>query len=320
MIAVLAYTEFLEREYLETFVAQGGAAVKFAVAPNSEDTDQLSARLHQRAAEFGYLTAKVDAAAVRIHLIDQIWFSIAAQVDWQALAAQAVRSAYSHASWPVPLGSESVTVESVAAHYGIDAGELNRDINRVLQTRIYREYAMVQEFRTAMLRLCQAQLGTGQVSEAEAAAVLSWLRGELKQVSLLKSALIFRKIGRHNARQLIFSLCHWLTINGRVGLLLELDVRRLGFARRPLPHEREGLYYTKAAVLDAYEMLRQLIDNTDELSNCCVLVLAAGEFLTDENRGVDAYQALKLRILDEVRDRRRDNPYSSLVRLGVTRD
>ena len=34
-------------------------------------------------------------------------------------------------------------------------------------------------------------------------------------------------------------------------------------------------------------------------------------------RGVDAYQALKLRIYDEVRDRNRDNPYSSLVRLGA---
>ena len=63
-------------------------------------------------------------------------------------------------------------------------------------------------------------------------------------------------------------------------------------------------------------MLRQLIDNTDELSHCCVVVVAAPEFTSDGNRGIDAYQALKLRIYDEVRDRNRDNPYSSLVRLG----
>ena len=46
------------------------------------------------------------------------------------------------------------------------------------------------------------------------------------------------------------------------------------------------------------------------------LVVAAPEFTTDANRGVDAYQALKLRIHDEVRDRNRDNPFSSLVRVG----
>ncbi len=62
--------------------------------------------------------------------------------------------------------------------------------------------------------------------------------------------------------------------------------------------------------------MRQLVDNTDELSHCCVVAVAAPEFLSDSNRGVDAYQALKLRIYDEVRDRHRDNPYSSLVRLG----
>jgi len=48
-----------------------------------------------------------------------------------------------------------------------------------------------------------------------------------------------------------------------------------------------------------------------------VLVVAAPELLSDQNRGLDAYQALKLRIYDEVRDRNRDNPYSSLVRLGA---
>ena len=101
-------------------------------------------------------------------------------------------------------------------------------------------------------------------------------------------------------------------------MLLELDIRRLGFARRPLPEERNGFYYTKAALLDGYELLRQLVDNTDELARCCVVVVAAPEFLTDEHRGVSAYQALKLRIHDEVRDRSRDNPFASLVRLEAS--
>ena len=106
---------------------------------------------------------------------------------------------------------------------------------------------------------------------------------------LLQSALIYRKIARNNARHVLFSLAHWLSINSSAGLLLEIDIRRLGFARRPLPTEREGLYYTKAALLDSYELLRQLVDNTDELMNCCVVVIAAPEFLTDQNRGLDAY-------------------------------
>lgn len=316
MIDAHEYADFLEREYLGSFVEGGGAAVKFVVAPDDARAEAFRTAVGDRAGRAGYLTAGIDAAVTRVHMMDQVFFDVAHQIDWDGLAVGAVREALAAAAHPVPEGSDDVSIDAVAAHHGVDPGELSRDVNRTLQERVYRDYAMVAEFRVAMLRLCQAQLRTGQVTEAEHAAVLDWLGGELRQISLLRSAMIFRRIGRHNARQMLFSLSHWLSTNGMAGLVLVLDVRRLGFARRPRPEERSGLYYTKASLLDAYELLRQLVDNTDELSHCCVLVVAAPELLTDANRGLDAYQALKLRIHDEVRDRNRDNPYSSLVRLA----
>lgn len=320
MIVTDDYVDFLDAEYLSTYVDQGGAAVKFVVA-DDDQAAAFSTRLGERAAAAGYLVARVDAAGARIHMMDQVFFALAPQVDWDGLAAHAVRGALAAAAHPVPEGDGDddgdVSVATVAAHHDVDPAELSRDVNRQLQERVFRDYAMAQDFRIAMLRLCQAQLGTGQVTDAEHAAVLDWLRGELRQIALLRSASIFRRIGRHNARAMLFSLAHWLTTNGRAGLVLELDIRRLAFARRPRAEERHGTYYTKAALLDAYELLRQLVDNTDELANCCVVVVAAPEFLSDPNRGLDAYQALKLRIFDEVRDRLRDNPYSSLVRLGA---
>lgn len=317
MIGTDEYARFLADEYLDSYVADGGAAVKFVVAPEEDGASAFMEALGQRATAAGYHTALIDAAETRVHMIDQVFFEVARQVDWDFLALNATRAALTAVAHPVPEGSDDVSVATVAAHYGVEPAELTRDVNRALQERVHRDFAMVQEFRTAMLRLCQARLATGQVTEAEHAAVLDWLRGDLRQITLLRSAMIFRRIGRHNARQMLFSLSHWLATNGMAGLLLELDVRRLGFARRPRPEERSGLYYTKASLLDAYEMLRQLVDNTDELSHCCVVVLAAPELVVDHNRGLDAYQALKLRIYDEVRDRRRDNPYSSLVRLGA---
>ena len=315
MIGVDDYAEFLATEYLDSYVAGGGAAVKFVVAGDAADADRFSQIVRERAARLEYATVRVDAVNTRIHMMDQLFFAVAAQVDWEALAARRVRAAYAAIAHAVPDGAD-VSVEAVAAHHRVDPGELTRDINRHLQRTVFHDYAMVQEFRIAMLRLCQAQLRTGQVTEAEHAAVVDWLRGELRQISVLRSAMIFRRIGRHNARQLLFSLAHWLAVNGRAGLLIELDVRRFGFARRPQVDERHGLYYTKAALLDGYELLRQLVDNTDELAHCCVVVVAAPEFTSDTTRGVDAYQALKLRIHDDVRDRNRDNPYASLIRLG----
>jgi hypothetical protein len=316
MIPTDDYVEFLEREYLGPYVGQGGGAVKFVVPPDDDQAHSFSSALRDRAAAGGYATVRVDAAETRAHMMDQVFFDIARQIDWDGLAADAVRGALAAAAHPVPEGSSDVAVDVIARHYAVDPSELTRDVNRQLQQRVYSDFAMVQEFRIAMLRLCQAQLRTGQVTDAEHAALLDWLRGDLRRIAMLRSALIFRRIGRHNARQLLFSLAHWLSVNDRTGLLVELDLRRLGFARRPSVEERRGQYYTKATLLDTYELLRQLVDNTDELSYCCVVAVAAPEFLSDANRGVDAYQALKLRIYDEVRDRHRDNPYSSLVRLG----
>jgi len=317
VIPVDEYAEFLSVEYLDSYIADGGAAVKFVVAGEPDDADRFSRAVRERAHASGFATVRVDAADVRVHMMDQVFFAVAGQVDWDELAAHRVRAAFAAAAHPVADGAVDVSVAAVAAHHSVDAGELTRDVNRQLQHVVFHDYAMSQEFRIAMLRLCQAQLRTGQVTEAEHEAVQAWLRGELRQISLLRSAMIFRRIGRHNARQMLFSLAHWLAVNGRAGLLVEVDVRRFGFARRPQPEERRGLYYTKASLLDGYELLRQLVDNTDELAHCCVVVIAAAEFTTDATRGVDAYQALKLRIYDEVRDRNRDNPYSSLVRLGA---
>ena len=318
MIAVADYATFLGTEYLDEFVAGGGATVKFVVPADEETAAAFSSALLARSQEAGYVAVRVDAVATRVHLMDQVFFEIARQIDWGAFARRSVRVALAAAGDPQASDHDDLTIDAAAMRLGVDASELGRDVNRHLQQQIMHDFSMVREFRVAMLRLCQAELATGQVSESERAAVLDWLTGDLRQMSLLKSALIFRRTGRHNARQLLFSLGHWLGANGATGLVIELDVRRLGFARRPLPEEREGFYYTKTALLDAYELLRQLVDNTDELARCCIVVIAAPEFLTDDNRGVSAYQALKLRIYDEVRDQTRDNPYSSLLRLGAS--
>ena len=114
---------------------------------------------------------------------------------------------------------------------------------------------------------------------------------------------------------MLFSLSHWLHITGKAGLVMALDISRFLEARRP--NDPDGLYYSTPAVLDGYEVLRQFIDGTDELQFCLIVVMAPPSFLTEERRGLKAYSALWLRIWDEVRDRQRPNPLSSLIRLST---
>ena len=57
-------------------------------------------------------------------------------------------------------------------------------------------------------------------------------------------------------------------------------------------------------------------DATDDLEGVFIAVLALPEFLEDPRRGLHRYDPLKMRIWDEVHDRRRVNPLGSLVRLA----
>ena len=87
--------------------------------------------------------------------------------------------------------------------------------------------------------------------------------------------------------------------------------------RRPPAGLRDGYYYSKAAALDVYELLRPLIDGTDEFEGLFVAVLLPPELINDEARGLPAYTALRLRVIDEIHDRHRVNPYASLARIGT---
>ena len=49
----------------------------------------------------------------------------------------------------------------------------------------------------------------------------------------------------------------------------------------------------------------------------CWWYLFLPEFLTDTRRGLSRYEALKLRIWDEVRDRQYQNPLGALIRLSA---
>ena len=165
-----------------------------------------------------------------------------------------------------------------------------------------------------MVRLCSAQLDPGDANSFLSKAIKEWLRGELRQVSALRDALIFQKISRHNARHMLFSLAHWLKVNGGNGLVLNLDISRYKVSVRPKDPDN-SFYYSVPATLDAYEVLRQFIDGTDELESCFIAVVASQEFLDDERRGLNRYDALKLRISDEVHDKHRQNPFAPLIRI-----
>lgn len=309
-----SYAEFIAKQYLGDYVRGGGAAVRFVVTGSDDVAQRWHRNLASSAADEGYLYVAADAGEIRVHLIDQLYAAVARQLDWNDLAGRQVRAAWEQLGLPAP-NATGLSVAAVADHHDVDPREAARSMRRQLEGMLLRDPSLAREFRLALLRLCQAELGNGDVNDAERAAVLSWLRVEPVTLRELRSASLYARIGRHNARSMLVSLAAWRARVAGTGLVLDLDLARLAVSRRPPVEERSGFYYSKAAVLDAYEVLRQLVDATDNLRGVFVAAALPPQLVSDDVRGLPAYRALQLRVVDEVRDRRRANPFAALVRL-----
>ena len=67
-----------------------------------------------------------------------------------------------------------------------------------------------------------------------------------------------------------------------------------------------------------YELLREFVDGVDSLSGTLMVVVTSNEFLdeTKDRKGYGIYEALRTRVMNDVRDRHLLNPVASLSRLS----
>lgn len=303
----------LEQEYISEFITAGGSAVKFVVADGDQLADVASelARLSQQH-DLAYIA--IDAATTKLHMIQDVFFAVARALDWNAMAQHFVESLFEKQGYEWPRPGEAVPIHQVAERNRIDVTLMRRDFRQWLTEELMRDTRMTQDFRVAMTRLCLRRLEPEDAQLGITAPVLEWLRGELRRVSALKETSITAKITRHNGRAMLRSLCRWLRLCGRRGLCASLNIRQLAKTGATVG---DGIRYSPAAIMDGFEVLRQLIDDGEHFAGFLLVVLADELLIGDDpKRSLDAYLALKMRIWADVRPEGRDNPLAPLVRLA----
>lgn len=307
------YAVFLADAYLTGFVADGGAAVKFAVAADGEALAGFGQALAVESERLGFTFVRVDSAQAKISMIQQVFFSVSAQIDWHGLARR-VNTTLASELYEDDGGA--MTVARIAENNEVDQNIVRREMHKRLSRRVIKNHTLAKDFRVAMTQLCLAQLDDDALGQQSCTSILDWLRGDLRLISAVKPMQIYQRIGRHNARAMLASTARWIRQTGGAGLVINLDLRALAAThRRDVPEDE--IYYTPAALWDAYEVLRQFIDATDEMEGLLVVVSAPDSLLDDfSNRSLQKYRALRNRIWDDVRDRRHVNPYAPMVRIA----
>lgn len=313
-LEITEWLHVLRQEYLETFIAEGGASLKFAVPLDDGARTDVLDGLRQMAADANYLYVIVDAAETKIHLMQEIFHCIAEQVPWSDSVRRVNIQAAEESGFTVPPRTDRGFADALASANATDVRAVRHLMNPRLVRDVFANNGLARDFRVAMLHLCLADLAGGDEGRIPRERLTDWLTGRNKHLSAVKEYQIFGRITRTNARTLVESLATWVRHAGSRGLLVVLDLSQLAIPRRSM---EGGLFYTTAALLDAYEVLRQFIDGLDRLTGSLVIGVASPAFLDLEpgGRGLGRYEALKFRVYDEIRARERPNPLAALVRL-----
>lgn len=308
------WVRHLDEQYLSSFIRGGGAAIKFAVPSDEKGGSEALSSLRAIGGTLGYLVVDVDAATTKVHQIDQLFFSIARQVPWRELSTAFLQELAAEKGYAVADVGKAGLAERLAVKNGVDKQVILMELRLQLVERVFKNREIAKHMRLALLHLCLAELSGGPEGDATVRLITEWLTGQNRAFSAVKHYLIYTGIARHNARHMFESLLVWLRLANTAGIMVLLDIDRVGLSRHP--HD-DRLFYSKPALLDTYELLRQFIDSTDRLKGCFFVVLTHQSFLDeDSGRSVGLYGALKNRVYDEVKDRRRVNPMASLVRLS----
>ena len=312
------WMEQIDRDYLSTFVKQGGAAVKFFVG-DAELRADVRSRLAALAEQRGYLVLSADASEHRFHMPQDIFFAIARQVDWRLAARRflvklAAREGFKTEQVDAAAGGD--VLQAVADHNDVTKDFVSMSLTPRMQREIFFDVNMAKDFRVAMTHLCRLERPTEEEQAYAGKPIVDWLTGANTRLGNVKPFSIFNPINRSTARHLLRSACYWFHQAGYAGTVLVLDNSRVTERKRAGDGSR---YYTRPMTMDHYEILREFIDGSDRLTATLIVTCSAPAFLDQEadrqSRGVGIYSALRYRIIDDVHDKRMENPAAALCRL-----
>lgn len=309
-VPLTRWLQVIEPEYFVDYLPGGGAGVKFLVGDETAIVHAADA-VPALAQRHNMLALHVSAGAVRLHMLQDVFFALSRGIAWDDLLQRYTEGLFNRNGYAWPRPGHALTMPELAAGFGTAVPLLERHRDQWLARDLWADATLAQDFRSAVLSLVLARLEPAGSGEADSLPVLQWLQGEKVGLTPLRQHGIAARIARTNARAMLVSLCHFVRKAGVGGLLLTLDLRP---ALRAAAAGEAAVRYSPAAVMDLYEVLREIVDDTEHLPGLFLLVLADQTLMAgDRRRTLDMYKALEMRIWPDVRPGDHQNPLAPLV-------
>lgn len=291
-------TDFWEEKYLREYIRDGGSKIKFVTGRQGSGKTYFIQQMTKLARKENYKTVRFSARDVWMHDFREIYIEIFHQCDildcLEAVSHHLIREM----GFDVQEIPEGVKFIDYLSQNGMGDALTKREIRAQLKQIFLDNPMLDNNFALACSMLTGSILGYPVLEEQNRELLLAWLEGDrtIKLSQLRAMDFYPSRITRYNARHMLRSLAEVIHMGGYSGLFIAIDDLEILISRSSL----EPIHYTKMKREDTYESIRQLIDDIDSMKNIMFVYAFDRKLMDDENAGLKSYQALWMRIQNEI--------------------
>jgi hypothetical protein len=304
--------DFWKEKYLADYLSQGGSKIKFLTGRTGSGRTHFLEMLAMESENMGYIPVSLSAREVWIHDFKEIYVAVLRQVnlmDRLKLNCHEVIRQLGYDPDDIP---EDMTFVDYLSSQGQLDPLTKREIRQQLEQLFLANPLIDNNFALACSLLTGSLLGHPTLEEPSRRLLLLWLEGsrEARLPSLRRLGLSPSKITKYNARHMLRSLVEVCRLAGYKGLVISIDDMDILVGT----DSTETIRYTRLKREDAYESIRELIDEIDTLKNTMFVFSFERSLIDNDKAGLKSYQALWMRIQNEI-EGARFNRFADIVDL-----
>lgn len=291
-------TDFWRQKYLREYIKNGGSKIKFVTGRTGSGKTHFLKLMMSIAREENYKTVWFSAKDVWMHDFKEIYVEIFHQCDLMKCLEAVSRSLIREMGFDYRDIPEGMKFIDYLSENGMGDALTKREIRAQLRQFFLDNPMMDNNFALACSMLSGSILGYPILEEQNQELLLAWLEGDRSiKLSQLRALDFYpSRITKYNARHMLRSLAELIRMGGSSGLFVAIDNLEILISRSSL----EAVHYTKMKREDTYESIRQLIDDIDSMKNIMFTYAFDRELIDNENAGLKSYQALWMRIQNEI--------------------
>ena len=290
--------DFWREKYLQEYVRNGGSKIKFVTGRQGSGKTHFLRLMASIAREENYRTIQFSAKDIWMHDFKEIYVEIFTQCDILKCLEGVGRHLIQEMGFDYRDIPDGMKFIDYLSQNGMGDALTKREIRTQLRQIFLDNPMMDNNFALACSMLTGSILGYPVLEEQNQELLLAWLEGDRSiKLSQLRALDFYpSRVTKYNARHMLRSLAEVVHMGGYAGLFITIDDMEILISRSSL----EAVHYTKMKREDTYESIRQLIDDIDSMKNIMFVYAFDRELIDNENAGLKSYQALWMRIQNEI--------------------